>query len=138
MEAYRRLAAVRTHAEVDDVAAEWQDRFGPLPVPAVALLDVARLRVECLRLGVTDLAVSGPRPGARRSGLGGEPPTATVKLSPISLPASAEVRLRRLAPGARIQADLNRLLLPVAVPDKGTGYAAGLVSLLQELVPADA
>ena len=32
--------------------AEWQDRFGPLPAPATALLEVARLRVECLRLGI--------------------------------------------------------------------------------------
>ena len=136
LEAYRRLAAVRTHEEVDDVAAEWQDRFGPLPAPAHALLDVARLRVECLRLGITDLAVSGPRPGAHRSGLGGDAPVATVKISPIDLPASAEVRLKRLVPGARLQSDLHRLLVPVPVPDDGTGYAAGLTSFLQELVPA--
>ena len=78
LEAYRRLAAVRTHEEVDDVAAEWQDRFGPLPGPAHALLDVARLRVECLRLGITDLAVAGPRPApsARRSvGMRRRPPS---------------------------------------------------------------
>jgi transcription-repair coupling factor (superfamily II helicase) len=136
LEAYRRLAAVRTHEEVDDVAAEWQDRFGPLPGSAHALLDVARLRVECLRLGITDLAVSGPRPGAQRSALGGDAPPATVKISPIDLPASAEVRLKRLVPGARLQSDLHRLLIPVPVPDEGGGYAPSLVSLLQELVPA--
>jgi len=45
---------VRTVAEVDDVRTEWEDRFGPLPPPAVALLDVALLRVECIRLGITD------------------------------------------------------------------------------------
>ncbi len=135
LEAYRRLAAVRTHEEVDDVAAEWQDRFGPLPGPARALLDVARLRVECLRLGITDLAVAGPRPGAQRSALGGDAPPATVKISPIDLPASAEVRLRRLAPGARIQPDLHRLLIPVPVPDADAGYAPALVAFLQELVP---
>jgi transcription-repair coupling factor (superfamily II helicase) len=137
LEAYRRLAAVRTHEEVEDVAAEWQDRFGPLPAAAVALLDVARLRVECLRLGVTDLSVSGPRPTARHTGLGGDAAKASVKLSPIDLPASAEVRLRRLAPGARLQPDQHRLLLPVPVPANGDGYASGLVALLQELVPAE-
>ena len=31
LEAYRRLAAVTTEAEVDDIAAEWVDRFGPVP-----------------------------------------------------------------------------------------------------------
>ena len=63
LEAYRRLASVQTEAEISDVRAEWEDRFGPLPAPAQALLDVARLRVECLRLGITDVAVAVPRPG---------------------------------------------------------------------------
>jgi hypothetical protein len=58
-----------------------------------------------------------------------------VKLSPVSLPASAEVRLRRLAPGATYQEDLHRLLLPVPVPDRGSGYAPVLVELLHELLP---
>ena len=62
---------------------------------------------------------------------------AKVKLSPVTLPASAEVRLRRLAPGATYQADQHRLLMPVPVPTGGNGYAPGLVALLAELVPAD-
>src|SRR5207249_10025945 len=44
LEAYRRLAAVTTHAEVDDVRDEWLDRYGPVPRPAEALLEVAHLR----------------------------------------------------------------------------------------------
>ena len=31
LEAYRRLAAVTTDAEVDDIRAEWVDRYGPVP-----------------------------------------------------------------------------------------------------------
>ena len=31
LEAYRRLAAVTDHAEVDDIRAEWEDRYGPVP-----------------------------------------------------------------------------------------------------------
>ena len=42
LEAYRRLAAVTTDAEVDDIRAEWEDRYGPVPAPAEALLDVGR------------------------------------------------------------------------------------------------
>ena len=30
--------------DVDDIAAEWVDRYGPVPEPAAALLDVARVR----------------------------------------------------------------------------------------------
>ncbi len=36
-----------TEAEVDDIRAEWEDRYGPVPAAAAALLDVARLRAEC-------------------------------------------------------------------------------------------
>ena len=52
MEAYRRLAAVTLDDDVDDVRNEWEDRYGPPPPSAVALLDVASLRVECVRLGI--------------------------------------------------------------------------------------
>ena len=137
LEAYRRLTGVRTVEEVGDVRAEWEDRFGPLPAPAAALLDVARLRVECLRLGITDLAVAVPRRGGP-GGAGGVPGTrSTVKVSPITLPASAEVRLRRVAPGATYQPDLHRLLIPMTPPATGGEYAPGLVALLGELLPAD-
>ncbi len=131
LEAYRRLAAVRTTEQIEDVRAEWEDRFGPPPTPAAALLDVARLRVECLRLGITDIAVTVPRRGMGR----GPEERASVKLSPITLPASAEVRLRRLAPGATYQPDVHRLLLPLAAPTDGA-YAPALVDLLGALVPA--
>jgi len=138
LEAYRRLSAVRTEAEVEDVRSEWLDRFGPLPAPAAALLEVARLRVECLRLGVEDLAVSVPRFASEGAGpRGGPGGRAVAKLTPITLLASAEVRLRRLAPGGTYQPEVGRLTVPVA-PDPATGgYAPALVSFLQELVPAD-
>src|SRR3954464_7253835 len=49
LEAYRRLAAVTTHGEVNDIEQEWLDRYGPVPAPAAALLEVAHLRAECAR-----------------------------------------------------------------------------------------
>jgi len=138
LEAYRRLSAVRTVAEVEDVRAEWEDRFGPLPAPATALLEVALLRVECLRLGVDDLAVSLPRFTGEGAGpRGGPGGRAVAKLTPVTLPASAEVRLRRLAPGGTYQSEAHRLTVPVA-PDPATGgFAPVLVALLRELVPSD-
>ncbi len=135
LEAYRRLASARSAAEIADVAAEWSDRFGPYPAPATALLDVARLRVECLRLGITDLAVSAGR-GGIGAGPSGKGRVWQVKLSPITLPASAEVRLRRLAPGGTYHADLHRLLVPLQTADAGDPVAPLLVDLLSELVPA--
>ncbi len=136
LEAYRRLTSVRTDDEVDDVRAEWEDRFGPLPPPAEALVAVARLRAECVRLGITDVAVTVARGMGRAQGrtgpAGAAGAAATVKLSPVTLPASAEVRLRRLAPGATYHADLHRLLAPLPVAD---GTASALVELLRELLP---
>jgi transcription-repair coupling factor (superfamily II helicase) len=134
LEAYRRLTGVRTYEQIEDVRTEWEDRFGPLPTPAGALLDVARLRAECLRLGITDISVAVPRRGG---GIGGSSARAAVKMSPITLPASAEVRLKRLAPGSTYQVEQHRLLIPMAAPSTGGEYAPALVSLLADLVPAE-
>ena len=68
LEAYRRLASVTGEGEVDDIRAEWLDRFGPLPAPAEGLLEVARLRVECLRTGVREVSATGARPGTAVAG----------------------------------------------------------------------
>jgi transcription-repair coupling factor (superfamily II helicase) len=88
LEAYRRLAAVRTEAEVDDIRAEWEDRYGPLPEPAERLLEAALIRAHCARVGVRELlTVKGP-------GFGG--PELVAKLGPVGLKASQEVRFNRL------------------------------------------
>jgi transcription-repair coupling factor (superfamily II helicase) len=124
LEAYRRLGTVATQADVDDVGEEWADRYGPLPLPAEGLLALARLRVECLRLGVTEVSVVPARVGGARQ--------AMARLSPLSLPASAQVRLRRLAPGATFREEHRQL---VVVLPAGEPAAAVLRSLLVELVP---
>ena len=118
MEAYRRLAAVTEPSDVDDVRAEWEDRYGPPPTPAAALLGAARLRAECVRLGVRSLAVGG---GAAR-------------LRGLTLRDSQQVRLRRLATGAKASAE--EVLIPIRVPP--AEVAATLTALLEELVPRPA
>ncbi len=94
LEAYRRLAAATTPAGVDDVAAEWRDRYGEPPPPARSLLDVARLRVEALRVGLGEIVK------VRNE----------IRLSPVALRESQQVRLGRLARGAVIRGE--RLFLP--------------------------
>ncbi len=128
LEAYRRLAVVREAPEVDDVRVEWLDRFGPPPPPARTLLEVALLRTECVRLGITDVAVQV----ARRMGA---PADATARIAPLVLPASAEVRLARLVPGARWHPESSRLVVPIPPGASGVPFATRLVELLRTLVP---
>ena len=124
LEAYRRLGQVRTEAEVADIEREWLDRYGPVPAAARALLDVARLRAECHRLGLNEMIVT----------------TRQASLKPIHLKMSQEVRLKRLVKGA-VYKDLpagsdddhrGQLILPVRTTD---GLVSGMVALLRDLVP---
>jgi len=133
LEAYRRLASVSTEREVTDIRAEWLDRFGPLPAPAEGLLAVAGLRVECLRTGVREVSVTGARPG-QGTALPGRR-TMVARLSPLVLPASARVRLRRLRPEAVLKEDSGQLAVTLA---PGEAPVEALTTLLGELVPRPA
>src|SRR5262249_5387095 len=117
MEAYRRLAAGTAPADVDDIRDEREDRYGPPPAPAAALLDVARLPAERVRTGGRRLSVQ--RGVARRTGL--------------AMRASQQTRPRRPVPGAVAKADGG-----VAIPVSGSGAAvcSALVEMLEELIPA--
>jgi len=106
LDAYRRLSSVRTLAEVADVAAEWEDRFGPVPEPAAMLLAIAKLRVLALEAGIEEIvAVKGP-------GFGG--PTAITRIRPVKLAASKEVRLSRLYPKSKYEPEIGLLQLAVS------------------------
>jgi transcription-repair coupling factor (superfamily II helicase) len=123
LEGYRRLAAARRIDEVDDVATEWVDRYGPLPPAAETLLDVARLRATCLRVGVTEVTVSTNR-GASRQPL--------ARISGLKLVGSAQARLHRLARDAAYREALDQLIVPL---DKPGGGARQLRELLDGLIP---
>jgi transcription-repair coupling factor (superfamily II helicase) len=58
---YKRLAEVAGPEEVDEVAAELADRFGPRPPAVETLLDVVRLRAAARRLGIERLEARGGR-----------------------------------------------------------------------------
>ncbi|MGI8664194.1 MAG: transcription-repair coupling factor [Acidimicrobiales bacterium] len=126
LEAYRRLAAVTTDVEVADIRAEWVDRYGPVPEPAEALLEVARLRAECARIAIREVNV------ARGPGFGG--PAFIVRLSPVTLKVSQEVRLKRLVKQAVYKPEARQLQLPVM---KAAQLIDGLIALLRELVPVE-
>jgi len=124
LDAYRRLAATTTLAEVEDVAAEWLDRFGPLPAAAQGLLWLGRLRARALEIGISEISVAPARPGGRSRPV--------AKLSPAHLAPSAQVRLRRLVPDGRYREELELLELPL---EGEAPPAQQLLSLIDALWP---
>ena len=118
LEAYRKLASVRTATELSDIESEWTDRFGPLPAPAQSLLSVAALRVECYRIGITEIVMNG----------------SDARLSPIELRASQTKTLRRLAPRAVLKETSGVLTIPLP---RGENPAVALTTLLCELFEPD-
>jgi transcription-repair coupling factor (superfamily II helicase) len=130
LEAYRRLVDVPDPATVDDIRAEWVDRYGAPPPQAQALLAVGRLRAECVRTGVSEVTAAAAKPGAGGPGRLGE---VVVRMSPVRLAVSSQVRLKRLHPRAILKEDTAQLIVPLAA---GDDLADRLVALLRELFPA--
>ena len=59
MDIYRRIALIRTEAEADDITDELCDRFGDPPPSVNALVQVALLRGEASRFGISDIVQKG-------------------------------------------------------------------------------
>jgi transcription-repair coupling factor (superfamily II helicase) len=114
LEAYRRLAMAINEDHVADVALEWEDRFGPLPRAASALIEIARLRVEALRVGLNEIVKLRHE----------------IRLGPVDLSASQEVRLQRLAPKAVLSPREGTLFIPS--PDN---LIPGLLTFLRNMWP---
>ena len=117
LDAYRRLAGVTLQGDIDDIAAEWLDRYGPLPEPAKALLMVGQLRAECHRVGINELVVADRR----------------AKMKPISLKASGAMRLQRIAKGSSYNETNKQVMVDLPRDQEVVAY---LVKFLQELIEA--
>jgi len=133
LEAYRRLATVVARAEVDDIRAEWLDRYGPLPEAAAALLRIGYLRAECARVGLREVTVV--RGGLASSGgvLGGGS-GGTARLAPLALKTSQRIRMQRRWPRAVYKEEIGQIVLPVP---RGADPAEFVTDLLVALVPGE-
>ncbi len=98
LEGYRRLASAPDDAAVDAVVDELTDRYGALPEPAQRLVAVARLRLLCRASGITEVSALS---------------AATVRLSPLTLLDSAQVRLKRMYPAANYRATTSTVQVPI-------------------------
>jgi transcription-repair coupling factor (superfamily II helicase) len=96
LQAYRRIAEADDEGAVEAARAELTDRYGALPPPVVALLEVARLRILARRAALTDITVQGNH----------------VRFAPVDLPESATLRLQRLYPGTLLKPTIKAVLVP--------------------------
>lgn len=103
LEIYKRLAEVRTDADVDEVRAELLDRYGNPPEVVESLLVVARFRARCRQAGVGEVTVAGKY----------------VRFAPVDLPESRVVRLQRLHPRSVVKAPTRTILVP---RPQGSGF----------------
>ena len=55
MDLYRRMAAVRTQEDADDLLDEIVDRYGEPPKGVLNLIDIALLRAKAREVGITDI-----------------------------------------------------------------------------------
>ena len=52
---YKKIAGANSEKAVNEVRAEMEDRYGPLPDATVYLLEAAMIRLECERMGVAQI-----------------------------------------------------------------------------------
>jgi transcription-repair coupling factor (superfamily II helicase) len=97
---YRRVAAARTDPELDRIAEEVLDRYGPMPPQVLNLVDYGRIRVAADRLGIESIDRHGSTVVFVFKGQGGPDPQRVLRL----VGARPEVTL---APPSSLKLDLN-------------------------------
>ncbi|UDY22993.1 transcription-repair coupling factor [Nocardioides sp. Kera G14] len=96
LEIYKRLAEVRSDADVDAIEEELKDRYGELPIVVLSLLLVARFRARARAAGIGEVTIAGKN----------------VRFAPVSLPESRQVRLQRMYPKSLIKDATDTILVP--------------------------
>ncbi|MBF6178364.1 transcription-repair coupling factor [Nocardia otitidiscaviarum] len=116
LEAYRKLAAAQDDSAIAAVVEELVDRYGPLPVEVGRLVSVAKLKLLAREYGVTEIGVTGT----------------TLKIAPLQLPDSKQLRLKRIYPNASYRAATGIVQLPLPrVEDSVGAHRIRDVQLLQ-------
>jgi transcription-repair coupling factor (superfamily II helicase) len=95
LDIYRRMADAHEDVVLAAVREELIDRFGALPVAAQSLLSVAQLRVLAKSYGLTEVVLQGKY----------------LRLTPIQLPESAQLRLQRIYPGSLVKTATSTVLV---------------------------
>lgn len=105
LEIYTKISAARTEVDLRAITEELTDRYGALPEPVVRLLELARLRATARELGLSELVAVGKQ----------------VRLAPLEVPDSLQLRLKRLYPGSSVKPAVRAVTVPMP---RGTGLGA--------------
>ena len=89
------MADSTSQEELDAIKEELVDRFGPLPTEAAELMAVAALRVIAKSFGLTEVVLQGK----------------FLRLAPLQIPESIEMRLGRVYPGSLVKAATSTVLV---------------------------
>lgn len=109
LDLYRRLADAASGSVVDEIRDELIDRFGVLPEEAEALLKVAQLRALAKSLKLTEVVLQGKH----------------LRLGPVKLPESMQLRLTRLYPGSLYKTATNTVLVTLPTASAWVPSASG-------------
>ncbi|KRD42972.1 transcription-repair coupling factor [Cellulomonas sp. Root930] len=96
LEAYRKIAAAADSAALGEVRAELVDRYGAVPAAVDNLFEVAEFRQHVRNSGLSDVTAQGK----------------FIRFAPVDLPESAQLRLKRLYPGAVLKPTVRTVLVP--------------------------
>lgn len=96
LEAYSKIAAAASPDDVTAVRAELTDRYGAVPEPVERLFAVSAVRAHARDVGVAEISAQGK----------------FIRLSPVELPESAQLRLKRLYPGTILKPAIRAVLIP--------------------------
>ena len=115
LDLYRRMADCSDDAGLQAIVEELVDRFGELPEPALSLIEVARIRTLAKAKELTEVVWQGK----------------FLKLAPVTLPESAQLRLSRLYPGTLVkEATKSVLVARSATPNWLENGSVGDTSVL--------
>jgi transcription-repair coupling factor (superfamily II helicase) len=96
LEMYRKLASARDTAALDEAVTEMRDRYGEPPAEVANLVAVARFRLLAKEYGLTDVSLQGKH----------------IRFSPLPLPDSKQLRLKRFYPDAVYKQATDQISVP--------------------------
>jgi transcription-repair coupling factor (superfamily II helicase) len=130
LDLYRRLADVRNGEDVLAIEEELIDRFGALPEEAQTLLGVAALRAFAKSISLREVVAQGK----------------FLRLSPMNLPESKQLKLARMYPGSLYKSASSTVLVALpkssawnpserSAPIVDTSLLAWVTQVVTELAP---